>query len=574
MSIISALDNASKTSLQLGENGHVEYAWSTDVKEKILQLHFQLVRGTDVQQVKRIFESLIEDVQKMRDNSKEMFLHYTSILYKMICQTRDIIDGKGEYMLSYVLLTIWNKYYPKLAEEAFKYFVLPLEGEGKEVENKHPYGSWKDVKNLCHYLRNECVYGSSLETYAIYLINQQLFEDNNAIDKSTISLAAKWVPREKSCHGDLYTDFATSYFHNYIASAREYNKISKAIRKAKMDYRKMVSNLNKMIDTVQIKQCANTWSTIEPEKQTSITMKKQSKAFLNVNKKGERRSESSDRIICAEKFRNHIREASLGQAKINGKRVGLNNFVKTAIEFELQPHFIDEIELLNAQWKDNSTQTDALGKVIAMVDVSGSMEGTPLHAAIGLGIRVAEKSMLGKRVMTFSAVPTWINLDDCNSFVEMVAKVKEAEWGMNTNFALALSMILDAIIAQQLKPNDVEDMVLAVFSDMQFDDADRKGVTIMSHIEAKYADAGIRLWGKPFKPPHILFWNLRATNGFPSLSTKKNVSMMSGFSPSLLNVFCEKGLSGLNSCSPWSIFISSLDNPRYNFLEELLRQSI
>jgi len=570
MTIISALDNASKTSLQLGENGHVEYAWSTDVKEKILQLHFQLVRGTDLQKIREIFETIIQDVQKMRDNSKEMFLHYTSILYKMICQTRDIIDGKGEYMLSYVLLIVWNKYYPKLTEEAFKHFVLPL--QGKEVENNHPYGSWKDVKKLCHYLRNDCVYGSSLETYAIYLINHQLFEDNNATDKSTISLAAKWVPREKSCHGDLYTDFATSYFDNYIATAREYNKISKAIRKAKMDYRKMVSNLNNMIDTVQIKQCANTWRTIDPEKQTSITMKKQSKAFLNVTKKGELRSESQDRILCAEKFRNHIREASLGNVKINGKRVGLNNFVKTAID--LDPILTDEIELLNAQWKDNSTQTDALGKVIAMVDVSGSMEGPPLNAAIGLGIRVAEKSMLGKRVMTFSALPTWINLDNCNSFVEMVARVKEAEWGMNTNFNLALNMILDAIISQQLKPNDVEDMVLAVFSDMQFDDADKKGVTIMEHIEAKYADAGIRLWGKPFKPPHILFWNLRPTNGFPSLSAKKNISMMSGFSPALLNVFCEKGLSGLNSCSPWSIFLSSLDNPRYNFLEDFLRENI
>jgi hypothetical protein len=92
---------------------------------------------------------------------------------------------------------------------------------------------------------------------------------------------------------------------------------------------------------------------------------------------------------------------------------------------------------------------------------------------------------------------------------------------------------------------------------------------MMELIEKRYEDAGIRLWGKPFKVPHILFWNLRATNGFPTLSTQRNVSMMSGFSPSLLNVFCEKGMSGLDSCSPWSIFLSSLDNPRYNILENI-----
>ena len=55
--------------------------------------------------------------------------------------------------------------------------------------------------------------------------------------------------------------------------------------------------------------------------------------------------------------------------------------------------------------------------MIAMVDVSGSMDGDPLHAAIALGIRVAEKSILGKRVLTFSALPTWVNLDGYDSFV-------------------------------------------------------------------------------------------------------------------------------------------------------------
>ena len=51
----------------------------------------------------------------------------------------------------------------------------------------------------------------------------------------------------------------------------------------------------------------------------------------------------------------------------------------------------------------------------------------------------------------------------------MVDCVKEAEWGMNTNFAAALNMILDAIEIQKLTPEDVEDMVLAIFSDMQMD---------------------------------------------------------------------------------------------------------
>ena len=210
--------------------------------------------------------------------------------------------------------------------------------------------------------------------------------------------------------------------------------------------------------------------------------------------------------------------------------------------------------------------------MIAMVDVSGSMSGDPMNAAIALGIRVAEKSMLGKRVMTFSASPNWVNLTGEDTFIGMVEMVSRADWGMNTNFAAALKMILDAIVSQKLKPEDVEDMVLAIFSDMQIDQADPRSTSLMTSIETQYAEAGQRLWGKPFKAPHILFWNLRSTSGFPTLSTQKNISMMSGFSPALLNLFCEEGLSALQSCTPWSLFIKSLNNERYQSLDKVIRE--
>jgi hypothetical protein len=203
-----------------------------------------------------------------------------------------------------------------------------------------------------------------------------------------------------------------------------------------------------------------------------------------------------------------------------------------------------------------------------MVDVSGSMSGDPLNAAIGLGIRVAEKSILGKRVLTFSASPSWVNLSNTKNFIEMVDLVRRADWGMNTNFDAALRMILNAIISQKLKPEDVEDMVLVIFSDMQIDQADQKSISLMDQIEKQYDDAGQRLWNKPFKPPHILFWNLRSTSGFPTLSSQKNCSMMSGFSPALLNTFCEEGLTALQSCTPWSLFVKSLESDRYKVLND------
>lgn len=563
--IISALDNY--TPSQIGENGTTEYTWSNSVRERIIQLSFQLTRTRDQESINKLAiqtEKILKDLASSYKSSsitKSEYVGYMSLLYRMIGHTRDIIDGKGEYTLSYMLLGVWHKEHPELAKFAFRHFLLSPEGS----TDVHPYGSWKDVKYF--YKQNK---QSALVQYGTGLLLEQLRTDSVSDNPS---LAAKWVPREKSQFGDLFTELAIDYFSNYTSTANSEESRKKAIIKAKMDFRKLISSLNKKLDTVQIKQCDLRWAEIEPSKQTSITMHKQKRAFLNVDKKGQKRSEIDDRVACANKFKEFADKAVKGEVEIKGKRVGLNDFTLEAIELiNKRRDKSPEASILNAQWRDNSKQTGALGKMIAMVDVSGSMSGDPMNAAIALGIRVAEKSMLGKRVMTFSANPTWVNLSGQDTFVEMVQTVSRSDWGMNTNFAAALNMILDTIITQKLKPEDVEDMVLAIFSDMQMDQADNQSKSLMDTIEKKYADAGNRLWGKPFKAPHILFWNLRSTSGFPTLSTQKNCSMMSGFSPALLNLFCEEGLEALQSCSPWSLFIKSLDNERYNILDQHIRE--
>jgi len=128
---------------------------------------------------------------------------------------------------------------------------------------------------------------------------------------------------------------------------------------------------------------------------------------------------------------------------------------------------------------------------------------------------------------------------------------------------------------------DVENMVIVLLSDMQIDEAEtrdfssctnlvQKRESLYDSIKSKYAEAGMRVHGKPYKPPHMLFWNLRNTHGFPCLSNEKNVSMMSGFSPDLLNSFCEHGISSLQSCTPWYILENSLNGERYKIMGDYL----
>uniref|UniRef100_A0A6C0EQ78 VWFA domain-containing protein n=1 Tax=viral metagenome TaxID=1070528 RepID=A0A6C0EQ78_9ZZZZ len=568
--LINALDN--RTVKQLGENGHVEYGWSNGIRERIVQFSFQCTRTDDtgLKNLKEVLNDLLDFLKKQQENkSSSLILQeeakgYLSMLYRMIGYTRDIVDGKGEYALTYMMLHTWYDYFPELSLFALKCLVDL--GDRKV----HQYGSWKDIKYFCDYCtKNGCTVDHPLIQYSIELTNEQLKKDHSLFVSGSkdISLVAKWIPREKSSYNWLYHSLATNYFSEICTTAKPNTpSYSKAVLKCKTDYRKILSTLNKYIDTLQIKQCGRNWKSINFDKVTSISITKQKKAFLNIKANGEMRYDDEDRITCSENFKTRIAKAVSGEVEMKGKRVSMTDFTKQALDLIGRSNE-DEINLLNSQWRDNSTQNSALGNFIAMVDVSGSMNGDPMYAAIALGIRIAEKSVLGKRVMTFSARPEWVNLTHCNDFVSQVQTVSKANWGANTNFKAAMQMILDSIVEAKMEPEDVQNMVLVILSDMQMDEADICDKTALyESINASYSLAGMRVHGKPYKPPHILFWNLRSTSGFPTLTNQQNVSMMSGFSPVLLNLFCEKGIEALESCTPWSILEQSLNSERYNIL--------
>ena len=591
--LINKLDNYTPT--QTGENGHFEYGWSNNIQEQICQFSSQLTRtkhdGVESLRIQytNILNSLTSKLRSSNssDDEKTQARNHLCMLYKLIAQTRDIIDGKGEYTLSYMMIYVWYTICgPSLAYFAVNSMV-------QLNSNEHPYGSWKDLKYFCDYLMksfNDVQLTHPLIKHCCFLYNNQLRYDEIALSDETncnnISLVAKWIPREKTRFGYLYECLAYDYYKEYISSASSKDPVTqvKAMLKCKMNYRKLLAKLNTKIDTLQIKQCGKKWSDIDFNKVTSISIANQKKAFLNVTKDSQKRSDEEDRIVCAKHFKEHIQSAVKDKNKeVKGKRVGLTSFTSQALELiESRRNVImnnesyeTECDLLNSQWRDNSSQNGKLGKIIAMVDVSGSMDGEPLHAAIALGIRVAEKSLLGKRVMTFSHKPHWINLEHKDNFVDMVAEVNNAGFGLNTDFHAALDLILNAIVEAKMPSEDVEDMVLAIFSDMQIDegdDCDKK--VLYDTMKAKYAQAGIKVNGKPYNPPHILFWNLRSTSGFPVLSSQPNTSMMAGFSPALLNLFCSEGLESLQTCTPWSLLVKSLSLDRYKIMEDKFNDDV
>ena len=565
MSFISPLDNF--TSSQLGEKGAIEYAWSNNIQEQILQLNFQLTRTNDTNTITNLSlktdKILTEIISLYKTNiiSRDEYIDYLSIMYRIIGYTRDIVSGKGEYMLSFILLQVWYNHFPQLAYFAFKQFVMPPDDQ----PYFHPYGSCKDIKYLFHYLNDSSINDySSFKNYIIQLVLEQLKNDLNS---SNPSLLCKWIPREKSKFGSLFTLLACSYFNDYIFSANDYSSKQLAILKAKMDFRKLISNLNKKLDTVQIKQCSSQWNNIDLYKITSITFFKQKRAFLNIDCNGQNRYHNDDRILFSNKVKDFSTKALDGEIIINGKRIGLNHFTNEAIRL-LDKQISYEADILNAQWIDNSNQNNTLVNFIPILDLS-NIHKDSFNAAIALGIRIAEKSF--KRILTFSANPSWINLEQSNNFIEMVEQViKQTEYGLNTNFPAALKLIIDTIITQKLNHEQVENMVLTIISDMQMDSIDIKYNSLIDYIEKQFIEAGQKLWNKPFKPPHILFWNMRSTNGFPALSINNKCSMISRFNPFILNHFC-KTKESYKTTTPWQLLKKEINNPRYSILDHYIR---
>jgi hypothetical protein len=477
----------------------------------------------------------------------------------MAVQTRDIVAGKGEYSLGWHLINAFDQ--AGLGDTARKmiyYSVHPLPQDSTSEANMdvHPYGSWKDIKYMY------CGFNWSKETmiFMIKLVNDQVRKEEMLLKegRSPESLVARWVPRAKSQFGAMFSTLAKEYYSGYLETAMNPTSLEGAKRKAYSNYRKLVATLNKSLKTPQINMCGGTWSDIDYDKDvTSVTLSRSSKAFRNKTNTNEQRSTDEDRIQGAANYEAWLASKVKSGKTVKGSRVGLNDLVKQGCQCHNEQ---SEIDRINLQWKDGEYKIGNLGNIIAMVDTSGSMDGDPMHAAIGLGLRVAEKSSLGKRVMSFSATPRWCQLPEDDNFCRDVQTIRGIDdWGMNTNFTAALKLMLDASVNAKLTSDQVGDLVLAVFSDMQIDYQGNESLTdsMWEHIEKMYSAYGYT------KVPHILFWNLRSTTGFPSLSGQKNATMFSGFSPVLLNLFCEKGIDGLRECTPMSQLMEVLDHPRY-----------
>ena len=585
-SIVSALDKKLPAK-QLGEKGHVEHSWSVDPEQKVVQFFFQLVRSKDTSDLEKTLFSMLSNMRW------ETHREVLTTLYKLIGQTRDIVGGKGEMDLTWMQLEVWSRFSMPLAFAAFVHIV----DDRHPSLNKHQYGSWKDVKYFLAYLKSKDGREDHplIEKILGEIVIPALRRDESFMAQGKpVSLLGRWFPREKSSKkfSWIFHKVARMMYPEFMVEPargwRNRDHMISAMKKQKIHLKRLIvalSGAEKGSDTPQVKMAGKEWSKINFNNVTSVTLRKQKAAILNKTKKGDQRSSEEDRIKCASNYVEHIQKAASGDKskKVHGKRLDVGQLAKDGYSYNSNADDSQETlrKTINLQWESQAENNKGLEDkpIVAMVDTSGSMEcddGLPLNNSIGLGIRISEicHPAFRNRMLTFDATPKWIDTSDCKDFVEKAQKVRRFAWGMNTDFHLALDKMIDALVENDVDPETVKNLILAVFSDMQFD-THHHNINIFDdayfQIKRKFAEAGMRTSHcKPYDTPHILFWNLRKTTGFPATTYTKNITFLSGYSSTLLNVFTTKGLDALREVTPYTMLQDIVNGSRYNALQDNL----
>lgn len=228
------------------------------------------------------------------------------------------------------------------------------------------------------------------------------------------------------------------------------------------------------------------------------------------------------------------------------------------------PHDVAKAALTNdaaatAQWSQ-LPRPAVQGKALVLCDVSGSMTSTrisgsttPLDVAISLSLLLAESlpEPFRNRVLTFTDVPHFHEVRG-ETLLARYQSLLSADWGMTTNIQAAF----DAVLAQAKKAESGFAMpeALIVLSDMEFNVADRKGLTNHEAMKRKFEAAGIRM-------PTLVYWNLNGRAGnLPAKGQDAGVVLVSGFSPKIVETILAGDFQAL---TPEALMHAAVSVPRY-----------
>ena len=568
-----------------GDKGHVQQCWvkdsfkmslnETDIHNYILQLNFQLVRTNNMDLLKYHCKYLLNILFK--DTKK--YINEIVVVCKLILYTRDIHYGKGERKLSYMLLLELYKHNDEMAIMVFEYFV-------RKLPNKTSIGCWKDVKRFAQYIYDET--GDDNHTFILYLIEfsniflktdhtrikqiYDLFKNKNPEkikkyiqNNVELTMVAKWLPR-KSLNNHKYTwlfdKLADNMFDHYFKTVYQYKgkidnkKLIKALNKSEMNYRKMLSFVNKHLNVVEILQTSHNTDKIDFVKLSSIAREKYHKSFLKQSANKQCRSNYIEFI----KTKKYIHTTQC-----------LYEIVRNIIKNQLWLKKSDDFDriIITKLWNSKKMYLKNMEN-IPLVDTSQSLNGIGYYNSIALGIFIAEhnKTYFKNKLLTFGNKPKLIEFTEKMDICDKVKCLITADVNINSDLYSVFNMLIEIVKKYKLPSQELKPYTLTILSDMQIEDnIDIKNPCIYSNIKTMFNIAGIEI-------PQIVFWNLKVHNGFPvsTIYNYEDILMISGFSEKVLSIFNSKNKKDNKDKKKkhltHNIFFDIINNKRYDFVNK------
>lgn len=329
-------------------------------------------------------------------------------------------------------------------------------------------------------------------------------------------------------------------------------KFAEALELSERSYRKMLSEGRKACHLVETLMSQNQWDQIAFDKLPSRAGLLYKNAFM-------RREETRERYA----------------AFMNNKETKVNASVLTPVEIAHQIFnnhswtgpSMTERQAWQKYWdnlKDYYNGREEPG--IAVVDVSGSMYGQPLEAAVSMGAYIAErgKGPFQNHFITFSGAPELVEFEGVDIY-DKFHRASNADWGQNTNIEAVFNLLLTTAIRNHTRPEDMP-KTLYIFSDMEFDRAlysgrvshDRWGSynTLDRNGIETVIEAQVNKWSiYDYKVPRLIFWNLDARqDNIPAIGD--GFSYVSGFSMNMVECI----LSGKDGVD---LMLDKLNSQRY-----------
>ena len=212
--------------------------------------------------MRAFYSSILFGPPLLKDDSNKRTLEETFVA---LFQMRDIRGGMGQRHAS---MTIWKQLLDS-PEYQTKMRALALD----LLDLVPEYGCWQDMFKMPQSAWPRC----------LEIVEKQFIKDELALaNGGKISLLAKWKPREDQF---LSTECALK-----LVPGRMF--LTSRMRL----YRKRVARLNKALNTVEVKMCANDWANIYPSTVPDGALKKYKQAFLNEC------PNSEGRMACRENF--------------------------------------------------------------------------------------------------------------------------------------------------------------------------------------------------------------------------------------------------------------------------------